>query len=271
MNIYSDHYDVEPDEKELYKIDFTQDEDFMMIFRKNIVSTINKFLKKFRICKEHVIFATDCRKTDIWRRSYFDGYKLSRINSAQDETGFNRGPLFGWTKNTLIPELQEDGYGPIIGHPIAEGDDIIAISKMYLRELDPHITIAILTCDHDFLQLVDDNTKIYNAQEQDLKEKSLGNPKKDLLMKILIGDRSDEIPKCFDKVPGDKLLSRGFGEKTCKKVVDDPKLLEQKFKEYPEAKKQFETNYRLVSFTAIPQIIIEDVKKDLNDHFSLVC
>lgn len=265
MKIYSQHYDLPEDEEELWKINFSEDEDFRAIFDRNFISTINKFLKKFRLHKNNIVFALDCKKIDIWRRSFYEGYKLGRINASHEKKGFNRGPLFGYVKETVLPNLIEKGFGGIIKHPVAEGDDVIAVSHRYLRETYPESTIAIMTCDHDFLQLADDYTEIYNIQDKNLKEKSLGSPALDLLMKILVGDGADEIPKCFQKTKGDKYLSRGFGNKAAMTLIKDPELLKEKFNEYPEAKEQYKLNYTLVCFKAIPELIVEDITKNLKE------
>jgi len=269
IKIYSEHYDDLPtDDEELYKIDFSKDNDFMSIFNRNFKSTINKFLSQFRLPKQHTIFAFDCKKSDIWRRSFYMGYKLGRIKSSKDQLGFNKGPLFGYVKDELVPSLIESEYGFILNNPVAEGDDIIAITTNYIKRVLPEVQIIIMTCDGDFLQLASDNVEIYNIQNKNIKEKSIGTPSQDLL-KILIGDGADEIPKCFNKQKGDKEFAKGFGEKAALKLVQDPNLLKEKFNLYPEAVKQYQLNYKLVCFDAIPKIITEDIENKIQEHIKL--
>jgi len=270
IKIYSDHFDLPDDPKDVWKINFSEDEDFMAIFNRNFISTINKFLKKYRLHKENVVFAMDCRKIDIWRRSFFDSYKLNRIQGPAEPEGLNRGPLFEYVKEVLLPKLISDGMGVMVEYPIAEGDDIIAISKQYIRDKNPTIKIVIITCDHDFLQLIDDNCIISTIQENILKDKSLGSPERDLQFKILIGDGSDEIPSCFVKTRGDKDLGRGFGQKTCLRFMDEPGLLEKKFNEYPEARQQFEINKQIIDFRLIPESIRHDVEEILNEKIVVI-
>jgi len=265
FKIYSDHFDLPDDGKEIWKIDFSLDDDFMAIFNRNFVSTVNKFLKKYKIDKSRVVFAIDCKKTDIWRRSFYESYKFQRIQGADEPEGLNRSPIFRYVLDNLLPKVNSDGMGITISYPIAEGDDIIAISKNYIRSINQTVEIVIITSDHDFMQLFDDNTVISTIQEKLLRDKSLGSPEKDLLFKILVGDGSDEIPGCFKKTPGDKELGRGFGQVTCLRFIDNPDLLKRKFSEYPEAGEQFKINKMIVDFNNIPESIVSDVTKILEE------
>ena len=56
----------------------------------------------------------------------------------------------------------------------AEGDDIIAVLKKKIRTKYEDIPIYIITNDHDYLQLFDNNTYIYNLQGLNLRTKSRG-------------------------------------------------------------------------------------------------
>ena len=59
--------------------------------------------------------------------------------------------------------------------------------------------IYIITNDHDYLQLINANTTIINLKNKKLNDKSCGNPKHDLLLKIICGDPADNIKGCFKR------------------------------------------------------------------------
>jgi 5'-3' exonuclease len=251
LKIYGGYYDLPEDPEELYDIIFTDDDDFRAIYDRNFISTIKKFLNKSKVHKSRTVFALDCPKRDIWRRDYFDAYKLGRMTKQKEKKGPNLGPIFEYTKTQLIPSMVSKGFGCTLEHPLAEGDDVIAIFVKMVREVSPRSHITLVCHDRDFLQLLDqdeDNLDMFNVQEKDLKSWSIGTRKENLLLKILVGDNSDEIPKCFDKVRGDKILSRGFGAKAAMKLVEDEELLKEMLKKYPEAVKKFMRNKKLIDF-----------------------
>ena len=91
-------------------------------------------------------------------------------------------------------------------------------------------------------------------EHKNLREKSLGSRKLDLGVKIIVGDNSDNIPKCFPKC----------GQKTAIKYVNNPELLDKAFAKYPGSKEKFILNKTLIDFNCIPsniqQNIIENFK-----------
>jgi 5'-3' exonuclease len=257
LNEYSNHFDVEKDQEKLYKIDFSKDEDYLAIFKRIFLQNIMIMCKTYNVGKEAVYFAMDCSKKDIWRVSHYPLYKAHRM--VREEKGFNNGPIFGWCINSLLPSLLDHGFGTMIRNKFAEGDDVVAVLKQHIRSIEPDRKIVIWANDRDLYQLVDNNTFFVNVQKEVLNSKIEGDGK-DLALKLLLGDGGDNIPSTFNKVKGDKQLGRGFGHKTALMFRDDPVLLEEKFKMYPEAVKQFELNKLLIDFRNIPEEIANDIK-----------
>ena len=73
--------------------------------------------------------------------------------------------------------------------------------------------IYIITNDHDYLQLINANTTIINLKNKKLNDKSCGNPKHDLLLKIICGDPADNIKVVLNVV-----------EKTALKLINNEKF-----------------------------------------------
>ena len=100
----------------------------------------------------------------------------------------------------IIPTLKSLDV-QYVGFDKLEADDIISvIARNTTNEK------IILTNDNDYLQLLNENTTIMNATYKDISSRSLGCPKKDLLMKILIGDTSDNISSIVTKSTAKTLI-----------------------------------------------------------------
>ncbi len=264
FNIFKHHFDTPNDPEELWEIDYSEDDDYLKILTGCYIKGLSTLMSSYRIKKGNIIFATDCKKRNIWRLDVYSDYKLKRIIKQQNKTGLNKRPLFKYITDTLLPIVTDKhNLGFLLSHDYAEGDDIIAVSHGYLRTTYSDSDVIILTNDSDMLQLHDDKTLLRNMENLDLMTRSIGSPKHDLMYKILLGDVSDDIPSCFEKTKGDKLLSRGFGKKTAMKVMKDLDLLKEKFKQYPEAVKRYKRNKQLIDLTFIPKDIKEEILQDI--------
>ena len=93
------------------------------------------------------------------------------------------------------------------------------------------------------LQLNAPNVDLYNLSFKNIADKSsIGDPKSDLEIKIIMGDSSDNIPSVFPKC----------GPKTALKCIEDPEFFKKKMSDNPEYYKQYDLNKTLVNFDNIP-------------------
>ena len=259
FNSIKDEFQFPTDKYELYKIDLSQHDEYLEKLKEKFYS-IFFYIKKQYDCEQvRPIICLDCSKKDIWRLDIFSDYKLPR--REQKFEGLNKGPIFKWINQNIISKLETDHNSIILKHSRAEGDDCIAVSKTALRKLVPDSNIYIIGNDRDLLQLIDDKCFLCSLDGKLINDISMG-AEKDLMFKLLFGDKSDNIPKCFEKVKGDKMFGRGFGEETCLKLLEDKQLLEEKFIQYPKSIEQLKLNRLLVEFKNIPQDIKEDICKD---------
>lgn len=226
-----------------------QNEKFVEKFRKTFVEHLKQIPKKLKLNKNItpiMIVGKDCKRENIWRMKIFLKYKANRDNR---ETSFMGGPFF-----KMVYDENLYGQGNIkatLYHPNLEADDCIAISVKYIVEKYNNPNIYIITSDRDYLQLQNKNVQIFNLSYKNLK--STGDPQKDLAIKILMGDQSDNIPSVFPKC----------GEKTAIKCFEDEDYLNKKINDNPEYKKQYELNQQLVNFDNIPS--------ELSDEFIQKC
>ena len=243
-----------PDTKVDNTYEWHKDKIFMDKYEKIYLNSLMKIKKKFKIPMKNIVFALDCPRDSIWRMPLYPKYKANRKISDKK---FNPSMLevFRWTKHHILPKLVKNYDIKIVRCDKAEADDIVAVLTGHFREQMPDREYLIVTNDYDYLQLLDVNVHIYNLKNKNLREKSLGNRKLDLGVKIIVGDNSDNIPKCFPKC----------GQKTAIKYVNNPELLDKAFAKYPGSKEKFILNKTLIDFNCIPsniqQNIIENFEK----------
>lgn len=231
-------------ETELDVENIMSNELFIQKFHKLFIENIKKIQKKHKIEDSLVIFGKDCRRYDIWRNSHYEDYKKNRDNN---NPSFNPD-IFIYTYEKIVPDLNELNM-KVLECENAEADDIIATMKKSIRKKYEELPIYIITNDHDYLQLFDNNTYIYNLQGINLRTKSRGEDI-DLKLKILQGDVSDNISSIFQK--------RITINKVLELVKDEEKL--KKYLEYNiEGKKLYDRNKLLIDFDMIPENIKNNI------------
>ena len=220
---------------------------FVDKFTKTFVENIQQIPKKLNINKNInpiLIAAKDCKRMNIWRNELFPQYKATRINE-----GFMGGPFF---KMVYEEELfQKGGIKAILHHPSLEADDCIAISVKHLLNKYPQCSIYIITSDRDYLQLQNEQVQLFNLTYKNLR--STGDSNTDLLIKIIMGDSSDNIPSVFPKC----------GQKTAMKCITDNEFFIKKMDHNEEYYKRYELNKTLVDFNRIPQTLVDEFMDSL--------
>ena len=236
-----------------------ENEEFVEKFVKTFVEKINEIPKKLKIHKEPYKFliAKDCPRKDIWRHSLIDNkndkndnIKVYKENRVYDDS-FMGGPFF-----KLGLELIEKMQLPILCNNNLEADDCVAITTKYMKEKCSNI--YIIANDMDYLQLHDNNVKIYDLKYKNLAEnkKWSGDPEKDLFCKIVMGDKSDNINGIFKKC----------GIKTALKYYEDKELFKIKLQQ-EGAYELFEINKKLIDFNEIPK---EFQDKFISEHTEIL-
>ena len=227
-----------------------KNEKFVEKFRKTFVENVQQIPKKLGFSKLDlepiIIVEKDCKRENIWRNEFFPKYKATRANGAED--GFMGGPFF---KMAYEEELfVKGGAKAILKHSKLEADDCIAISVKRLTAKYPDCSIYIITSDKDYLQLNSHNVHLFNLAFKNIAENksSTGDSKKDLEIKIIMGDTSDNIPSVFPKC----------GPKTAQKCIEDPEFFKKKMAGNPDYFKQYELNKKIVDFNNIPEDLINE-------------
>tara|TARA_Y100000389_G_scaffold198880_1_gene236236 strand:- start:24483 stop:25334 length:852 start_codon:yes stop_codon:yes gene_type:complete len=253
---------VNPD-KDLFENPY-ENKEFVEKFIKTFVESLETFKKKQKLHKQRskpaipctIIAARDCSRKDIWRNSLYNQYKETR----DKDDSFMGGPFFKHVYKEDNKLLYEAGANHVLQFPTLEADDVIAISKKFIREKYPDAQIYIIANDHDYLQLLDNNTEIINFQNKNLRESKKVFPEadKNLFYKIILGDKSDNILPVFKKC----------GPKTCEKYYTNYILLEEAFKNEENSYEKFILNRKLISFDEIPGELVNNFLNEYKEVYN---
>ena len=240
-----------------------ENEEFVEKFIKTFVESLQTFKKKQKLHKQRskpatpctIIAARDCPRSEIWRNSLYSSYKETR----DKDDSFMGGPFFKEVYKDNNKLLKDAGVNHVLKFPNLEGDDIIAICKKMIRQKYPEVLIIILANDHDYLQLLDDNSEIINFQNKNLREskKVFAEADKNLFYKIVLGDKSDNILPIFKKC----------GPKTCEKYYENNKLFLEALTKESGAKEKYTLNKKLVSFDEIPENLVKGFLEEYKNIF----
>ena len=218
-----------------------ESEEFVEKFKKTFIDKLKELPKKLKLKDYIIIVAKDCPRKDIWRNNLTNDYKANRVY----EDDFLGGPFFEIGLD-ILKQLEIK----ILFDPRLEADDCIAIATKKFINKSENCNIFIIANDMDYLQLNCSQVKIINLKYKFLTDstKWSGDPEKDLFCKIVMGDKSDNIPSIFKKC----------GPKTAQKYYDNRELFEAQLKK-ENAYEQYEKNRKLIDFNEIPKEFTDTV------------
>lgn len=172
----------------------TEEEGFQM-WKYKFLSSIFEYIKEFN-CDEFII-AIDSRNN--WRKEFFPYYKAHRkfLRKKEDEEdNWFRFDRYFEVYRKLIEDISVAFPIKTIEVDYAEADDIVAV-LCKSEQLKDNYKIAITT-DQDYIQLLKDPmVKLYDPNNK--KYILSDDPKKELLLKIILGDKGDYVPSIQDK------------------------------------------------------------------------
>ena len=229
-------------------------------FIATFISKLDAIKEKLNIEDSNIIVAKDCSRKQIWRNAMYDKYKATR----DKDDSFMGGPFFALAYDHIdISGNETEGLFKIAGvtkfmeHQHLEADDCIALAvNKFIKGTEN--TCTIITGDLDYLQLNYDNVNLMTLKMKPLatEKNSVGDPKKDLMLKIILGDKSDNIEPVFKRC----------GKKTALKMLEDTTIFLKKIKD-DEAIKRFKRNQKLIDFTEIPKYLCDEFYSSLTIEF----
>jgi len=199
-----------------------------------------------------IVFAQDDRVSKSFRKDIYPEYKLQRAFAPKS---FKTQPIKEYINNVIFKDLDvEARYGyRFVKVDGAEGDDVIAT---IMKSLDGYMLKILFASDKDFLQI--DGIKQFDLSGKEVLRK-WGDEELSahdfMMMKLLLGDVSDNIPKVFDKV----------GPKKALKLIHDKEALKAKLKENQASAKQYKMNKKLICFSEIPKELRDKILEKVNE------
>lgn len=202
-----------------------------------------EMIRSWRTVASNIIFCRDCSRATIWRNDHTTEYKTQRaMKSNFNPNAFSI--VSQYCKDRRIQEMYIDRM---------EADDLIALTKKHLQSIGFQSPIILITNDNDYLQLLDDQTHAYNMnlEHNNLRERSLGDPRLDLRVKVIMGDRSDNIPPIKPNIGPKKALKLA--------LLSDAQF--NAFLNKNQCKEAYDHNIQMMDLNAIRT----DLKKAYND------
>ena len=231
-------------------------EEFKQKYIQMVYRSLDDIPKKFKLKnKEFKVFlAQDCPRKLIWRNNLLPekSYKGKRVNNQ------HIGNFFNMLKEKQIFEQYNNYKLHLLHHDSLEADDLIAISIQHI--IKDFEKIYILSQDMDYTQLLHENIFLVNLRFKHVitDRNSTGIPEKDLFIKCVTGDKSDNIPGVFKKC----------GKKTAEKYYDNQELFKQKLT-LENREDQYKLNRLLIDFTNIPEELRDSFIETYNELFTL--
>ena len=157
------------------------------------VNAVKGFFFKLKMLKDmfdpdKIVFANDLSRSRTFRRKLYKPYKAQRKEHDPD---IMKQMEYASRLAALI------GY-PFLNHELYEADDILGMISKFNTERD--VYTIIVSSDRDLYQLINDYTFIFSPKSKELIDKAYifnkyqMTPEQWVELKILQGDRSDNIP-----------------------------------------------------------------------------
>lgn len=230
------------------------DDNFTELFKSGFRKTMEKLAKRFE--PTAIYLCKDCVRSEIWRNDHYEDYKSRKQLSDFD------GRSFDVTFNEILPPLTADFRRikvkrqflniplTVISNDRCEADDIcyILCKRVFSSEVK-----TVISGDHDYMQLIDDDTEVLDLKLKPLRDKSVGSASQDLILKILVGDKSDNVPPMCTKKHALDLVRKHSFEEIVEMYRDSDR---------------FRLNRLLVDMNQIPENLIEEVVSNLRQSVS---
>jgi 5'-3' exonuclease len=216
-----------------------ENERFVDLFKSTFIKKIKEIPKKLKIKNPIYIVGKDCPREKIWRNEFIDNYKGER--KSDNYAGY----FFKLTYQEGL--FEHAGIKTILSYPELEADDCLALTAKFIYEKYNENRVHIIANDMDYVQLCNDKIDVYNLKYKKISDASnKEEADKHLFCKIVMGDKSDNIPSIFPKC----------GLKTAVKYYEDKECFENKLNSTPGSRELYERNRTIIDFNCIPEHLV---------------
>lgn len=213
---------------------------FISIFEGLFNRALQKIQNVTKCKKCNIIFAIDCPRAEIWRSDILrDNTTKKSLYKSTRGTRQDIGipSTLKYLYDTYLPKYNYQR----IGVPKAEADDVIGIITHFVNHYSPDRQVYVISDDSDFVQLLMyKNNNLFTQRLLNVRNKIKHSPQKLLEMKIIQGDRIDNIDSAFPKT----------GPKRSLNLINNPDLLLKKIKIFGDMK--LKRNRLLIDLSYIP-------------------
>ena len=217
-----------------------EEEDFS-VFKLTFLASFMKLIKTLE--PDRVICLQD---SESWRKKVYPEYKATRA-AKREQSVVNFDVFFPVLEKFLNAISDSFKNIPFVKIQNTEADDIIAT----IVKTHPEWDIINVSSDKDFYQLFRySNYKQYDGMKHTFIEGL--DPEKELMIKIITGDTSDNIPG----------LKRGVGPKRALKIIEEDL---NKWIEDEKLTEAYQRNMKLISFNCIPKEIENSIIAVINN------
>lgn len=207
---------------------------------------------KFKIDK--VVLAIDKKnKNGYWRNLIYPQYKKTRKSNSEINW-----ELFNHVKKEFLEEIKSNLPFCVIEINKVEGDDIIVTIVLN----NSTNNFFILSTDNDYLQLVNDKTKLFNFK---FEERCHISPETFIIINSLTGQKKDNIWNV--KTPIDFSEDKRkppLGEKTAEKIIANG--LDLFLNENKQYKERYNLNRMLIDLKYVPSSLKSLILKEYNNY-----
>lgn len=230
----------------------SKNERFIELFKTIFIKKIKEIPKKLKIKNPVYIVGKDCHREKIWRNEFIDNYKGER--KSDNYAGY----FFKLTYQAGL--FEQAGIKTILSYHGLEADDCLALTAKFIYENYNQHKIHIIANDMDYVQLCNDNIDVYNLKYKKIYDiSSTEEAEKFLFCKIIMGDKSDNIPSIFPKC----------GLKTAVKCYEDNEYFESKLKTTMSSRELYERNKKIIDFNLIPEILVNGFLQNVITHLDI--
>ena len=180
------------------------------LVRHVVLNTLRYNVLKNKQLYPNIVICVDNSKDGYWRRKLCYYYKKNRHDKREESEWDWEGIFEGM--HTVIAELKETFPYIVIDNPHTEADDVIGVLAEYISLNHPETPILITSSDGDFTQLqIHPKVKQWSPMQKKWVKPKHGSPTRDLLYKIIKGDKKDAVAAYTS--PSDYWITRLDGEK----------------------------------------------------------
>lgn len=224
----------------------SENERFVDLFKSTFIKKIKEISKKLKIKNPIYIVGKDCPREKIWRNKLIDNYKGERKSDNY------AGNFFKLTYQEGL--FEQAGIKTILSYSGLEADDCLALTAKFIYENYNEHKIHIIANDMDYVQLCNNKIDVYNLKYKKISDiNSTTEADKHLFCKIVMGDKSDNIPSIFPKC----------GLKTAVKCYEDKDYFESKLNSTSGSRELYERNRKIIDFNHIPHDLVNGFLKNV--------